>query len=178
MVRRNLAEVLTGLVVLIAAAGFLSYAIANSGRTSISTGYPLHAQFSNIAGLAVGSDVRLAGVKIGVVDNELIDPKTYLADVRMTIRDGIELPKDSSIEVASESLLGGVYLAVQPGADTAMLRPGQSITITQGAVSLQDLLGKFIFSATNMVNAMTSNGKGGGQPAQGGSATPAPGAQP
>jgi phospholipid/cholesterol/gamma-HCH transport system substrate-binding protein len=173
MIRRNLAEVLTGLVVLIAAIGFLVYAIANSGRAAVGGGYPLYAKFNNVAGLTVGSDVRMAGVKIGVVDDETIDPKTYLAEVRMTIRRGVELPKDSSIEVASESLLGGEYLSVQPGGDTETLQPGQSITITQGAVSLQDLLGKFIFSATNMVNAMTgSGGKGGGQPGQNGSATP------
>jgi len=173
MARRNPAEVLTGLVVLIAAAGFLVYAIANSGRAAVGAGYPLYAKFNNIAGLTVGSDVRLAGVKIGAVDSETVDPKTYLAEVRMTIRRGVELPKDSSIEVASESLLGGEYLAVQPGGDSETLQPGQSITITQGAVSLQDLLGKFIFSATNMVNAMTgSGGKGGGQPTQHGPASP------
>jgi phospholipid/cholesterol/gamma-HCH transport system substrate-binding protein len=169
MVRRNLAEVLTGAVVLIIAAGFLVFAIANSGRNPVGAGYPLYAQFNNIAGLAVGSDVRLSGVKIGVVDSESIDPKTYLAKVGMTIREGVELPKDSSIEVASESLLGGVYLSVQPGSDETMLKPGQTITITQGAVSLQDLLGKFIFSATNMVNAMTGKG---GQSGQGGAASP------
>lgn len=167
MVRRNLAEVLTGLAVLIVAAGFLGYAIAHSGRTGGSGGgYPLYARFSSIAGLNIGSDVRLAGVKIGSVDSASIDPKTYLAEVRMTIRSGIELPKDSSIEVASESLLGGEYLAVQPGADEAMLKPGQRITITQGAISLQDLLGKFIFSATNMVSAMTGSGGQHGQGAQ------------
>jgi phospholipid/cholesterol/gamma-HCH transport system substrate-binding protein len=166
MLRRNLAEVLAGLVVLVVAAGFLAYAIANSGRSSVSGGYPLYAKFSNIAGLTVGSDVRMAGVKIGVIDSETIDPKTYLAEVRMTIREGIELPKDSSISVASESLLGGEYLSVEPGADTATLQPGQTITITQGAVSLQDLLGKFIFSATNMVSAMTAHDKGGSQPGQ------------
>ena len=172
MVRRNLAEVLTGLVVLIAAAGFLVYAIANSGRAAVGGGYRLYAKFNNIAGLTVGSEVRLAGVKIGVVDSASVDPKTYLAEVRLTIRRGVELPKDSSIEVASESLLGGEYLAVQPGGESEMLQPGQSITITQGAVSLQDLLGKFIFSATNMVNAMTGSGGKGGQAAQNGSATP------
>jgi phospholipid/cholesterol/gamma-HCH transport system substrate-binding protein len=169
MVRRNFAEVLTGLVVLIVAAGFLVYAIANSGRAAIGDGYPLYAQFNNIAGLTVGSDVRLAGVKIGAVESETINPKTFLAEVRMSIRHGVELPKDSSVEVASESLLGGVYLAVQPGGDTQILQPGQTITITQGAVSLQDLLGKFIFSATNMVNAMTGSAKS-GSPAQSGQA--------
>jgi phospholipid/cholesterol/gamma-HCH transport system substrate-binding protein len=81
----------------------------------------------------------------------------------MTIRDDVELPKDSSIEVASESLLGGVYLLVQQGSDETMLKPGQTITIIQGAVSLQDLLGKFIFSATNMVNVMTGKGARSGQ---------------
>lgn len=159
MARRNLAEILTGLVVLIVAAGFLAYAVAHSGQSSVSGGYPLYATFNNIAGLSDGSDVRLAGVKIGAVNGASIDPKTYLARVKMTIRKGIELPKDSSVEVASESLLGGVYLAIQPGADSAVLTPGATITITQGAISLQDLLGKFIFSATNMVSAMTGSGK-------------------
>ena len=169
MARRNLAEVLTGLAVLIVAAGFLGYTVAHSGRTSVGAGYPLYARFNNIAGLNVGSDVRLAGVKIGSVASEAIDPKTYLAQVALTIRDGVQLPKDSSIEVASESLLGGSYLAVQAGADEAMLKPGQSITITQGSISLQDLLGKFIFSATNMVSAISGSGQAG---QQGGQHTP------
>jgi len=177
MARRNLAEVLTGLLVLVVAVGFLAYAIAHSGRTGVSSGYPLYAKFNNIAGLNTGSDVRLAGVKIGAVDGAVIDPKTYLAQVKMTIRNGVELPKDSSIEVASESLLGGVYLAVQPGADEAMLKPGGTITITQGSISLQDLLGKFIFSATNMVSAMTGSGSAGSKaPAEGAPAAGAPAA--
>ena len=114
----------------------------------------------------------MAGVKIGVVDSATIDPKTYLADVRMTIRRGVQLPKDSSITVSSESLLGGEYLSVQPGADETMLQPGQKVAYTQGAISLQDLLGKFIFSATNMVSAMTGTGNktdsSGGASSQGG----------
>jgi phospholipid/cholesterol/gamma-HCH transport system substrate-binding protein len=38
---------------------------------------------------------------------------------------------------------------LQPGGDEVVLQPGQSITITQGSVSLEELLGKFIFSLTN-----------------------------
>ncbi len=178
MARRNLVEVLTGAVVLIVAVGFLAYAVAHSGQSSVGSGYPLYARFSSIAGLNAGSDVQIAGVKIGTVDAASIDPKTYLAVVKMTIRDGVELPKDSSIEVASESLLGGEYLSVQPGADTAMLQPSQTITITQGAVSLQDLLGKFIFSATNMVSAMTGSAKGGTSSGGSGTGGQAPAGQP
>lgn len=170
MVRRNTTEVLTGLLVLAVAAGFLAYALAHSGQDRIGTGYTLYARFDNVAGLTIGAPVRLAGVPVGRVDEETVDPKTYLANVRMTIRRGVELPKDSSVTVSSESLLGGEYLAIDPGADETMLQPGQTITITQGAVSLQDLLGKFIFSATNMVSALGKSG--GGQPP----AAPAPGA--
>jgi phospholipid/cholesterol/gamma-HCH transport system substrate-binding protein len=167
--RRNAIEVITGVIVLIVAFGFLGYALSRAGNGGGGGGgYPLYASFSSIAGLNVGSDVRLAGVKVGSVE---VDPKSYLARVTMDIRNGIELPKDSGVSVASESLLGGEYLSISPGGDSQTLKPGQSFTATQGAVSLQDLLGKFIFSATNMVSAMT--GSQGNKPA-GNTAWPQP----
>jgi len=150
--RRNIGEILVGAAVLLVAAAFLGYAVAHSGRSSTS-GYELHASFDHIDGLNVGSDVKLAGVKVGSVLDARIDPKTYLATVTLSVRDGIELPKDTSAEVTSEGLLGGKFLGLTPGGDTTMLKPGQAITITQGSVSLEQLLGKFIFSVTNMVNA-------------------------
>jgi phospholipid/cholesterol/gamma-HCH transport system substrate-binding protein len=170
---RNPIEVLTGILVLIVAVGFLGYAISNSGTGPSGGGYPLYASFDNIAGLNVGSDVRVAGVKVGSVQAETIDPKTYLARVTLNVRQGIELPKDSSISVSSESLLGGVYLAISPGGDEQMLKPGDSFTAAQGAISLQDLLGKFIFSASSMASAMggASGQSSGNKPA----AAPAPG---
>ena len=149
MRHRNIAEVLTGAVVLLVAAGFLAYAVANSGRTAVS-GYPLYARFEHIDGLGVGADVRLAGVKVGSVTEERIDPKSFLAVVGLSVRDDVKLPKDSAAVVTSESLLGGKYLSLQPGGDETILQPGQTITITQSSVSLEELLGKFIFSATNL----------------------------
>ncbi len=149
MRRRSIAEVLTGAVVLLVAAGFLAYAVAHSGRSTLS-GYTLYAKFEHIDGLAVGSDVRLAGVKIGSVSEERLDPQTFQANVALTVRSDIKLPKDSAAIVTSESLLGGKYLSLQPGGDETMLQPGQTITITQSSVSLEELLGKFIFSITNV----------------------------
>ena len=72
MRHRNIAEVLTGAVVLLVAAGFLAYAVANSGRTTVS-GYELYAKFEHIDGLGVGADVRMAGVKVGSVTEQRID---------------------------------------------------------------------------------------------------------
>jgi phospholipid/cholesterol/gamma-HCH transport system substrate-binding protein len=153
MARRNFGEVVTGAVVIVVAAGFLAYAVAHSGRGSVS-GYPLFARFDRIDGLAVGADVRLAGVKVGTVTDAVVDPRSYLAIIRISMRNDVRLPKDTSAEVTSDGLLGGKYIAVVPGGDTAMLDPGQAITITQSSVSLEQLLGKFIFSVTDMVNAV------------------------
>ena len=170
--RRNIAEVVTGAVVLLVAAGFLGYAVAHSGR-SASTGYSLQAKFDHIDGLGAGADVRLAGVKVGSVTNEGIDPKSFLAVVTLTVRDDIQLPKDSAAIITSESLLGGKYLSLQPGGDEAMLQPGQTITITQSSVSIEELLGKFIFSMTNVQKGGQTGGAAPGASPQ----TPAPPAQ-
>lgn len=178
MARRNAAEVLSGAVVLLVAVGFLGFAVAHSGRSSVS-GYTLTAKFDHIDGLPVGSDVRLAGVKVGSVLDEQIDPKSYLAVVTLSVRNGLELPKDSSAAVDSESLLGGEYISLSPGGDTTMLAPGGVITITQSTVSLEQLLGKFIFSVTDLVGAMKP-GQGSAQPpgAPPGSANGSPNGSP
>jgi phospholipid/cholesterol/gamma-HCH transport system substrate-binding protein len=155
--RRNAAEILAGLAVIIVAAGFLAYALATSGSAGV-PGYTLSAEFDRIDGLGVGSDVRMAGVKIGAVTATTIDPRTYLATVDFTVQNDIQLPTDSSAAIASQSLLGGKYLALVPGGAEQMIKPGGRVTITQGSVSLEDLLGKFIFSVTDLVSSLKKNG--------------------
>ncbi len=149
MSRHGVAETLTGAVVLVIAGGFLAFTAAHSGL-SAATGYTLHARFDSVAGLPVGGDVRMAGVKVGSVTDEQIDPKTFTAVVSMTVRNDIQLPKDSSASIVSESLLGGNYISLAPGGSETDLKPGQTITITQSAVNLEQLLGKFIFSVTTL----------------------------
>ena len=153
MARHSMPELLTGAAILVLAASFLGYAVAHSGRTGVS-GYPLTARFDRIDGLAVGSDVRMAGVKVGTVSDARIDPRSYLAVVTLTVQDSIKLPKDSSAEVTSDGLLGGKFLSLSPGGDSNMLAPGGTITITQSSVSLEQLLGRFIFSVTSMTNTV------------------------
>ena len=161
MPQRNAAELLAGAVVLAAALGFLGYALANSGRVTLG-GYELHARFTAVDGLAAGSDVRLAGVKVGSVLGMHLDPQTYQAVVDFTVADNVKLPTDSSAAVTSDGLLGGKYLGLQPGGDAQMIAPGGQVTITQSSISIEQLLGKFIFSMGNL-----SGGQKPGQP-QGG----------
>jgi phospholipid/cholesterol/gamma-HCH transport system substrate-binding protein len=174
MGRHGVAETLTGALVLVVAVVFLAYAVAHSGRTA-GSGYTLHAQFDHVDGLAVGGDVRIAGVKVGTVTDEQINPKTFAAIVSMTVRDDIQLPKDSGASIVSESLLGGKYISLSPGGDEAVLKPGQTITVTQSSVSLEELLGKFIFSVTSLNGSKSGqasgskSGSGGGDQPSGGS---------
>ncbi|EKE08872.1 MAG: Acetyl-CoA carboxylase subunit A [uncultured bacterium] len=94
-----------------------------------------------------GSDVRLSGVKVGTIKDLHLDPESYLAVVYLTLEPQVVLPKDSSAEIVSEGLLGGKYLALVPGGDEETIGPGGEIVYTQSAVSLEALIGKFIFNA-------------------------------
>ena len=172
MKRRNLAELLTGAVVLAAAALFLAYAVTSSGRSvSGGGGLNLQARFDRVDGLAQGADVRIAGVRVGSVTEQRIDPKTFLAVLTLRVDGGLAIPEDSSAEITSESLLGGKYVALVPGGGERMLRDGGEIGITQSAVSLEGLLGRFIFSVTQLAAS-----RAGEEPAaQPGGAAPPPG---
>ena len=149
---RSSIEFLVGLLVLVGLAGMLLLAVVGSGRRA-EDGYRLTAQFSHIDGLSVGSDVRLAGVTIGQVVAETVDPRSYQAKVTFTVRHGIQLPTDSSAVVTSDSLLGGKYLALDPGGAETLLKPGARVDLTQGSISLEQLLSKFIFSVTDAMSA-------------------------
>jgi phospholipid/cholesterol/gamma-HCH transport system substrate-binding protein len=144
----RLPELLTGFAVIIVAAVFLVYAMAGAGEINTG-GYPLQAQFSSVGGLAVGADVKIGGVVIGHVASERLDPNTYAAIVKMAINNDIKVPDDSSASVTSDGLLGNSYVAVSPGGSNTMLAPGQGFAVTQSAINIQDLLGKFIFSMGN-----------------------------
>jgi phospholipid/cholesterol/gamma-HCH transport system substrate-binding protein len=152
MATRNFAEVAAGAVVILVAVGFLSYAVVNNGRSGVG-GITLTAEFENIGGIALGSDVRVAGLKVGSVTALDIDPKTYQARATFTLRDDVKMSTDSSAAIATGGLLGGNFLALAPGGDPKMLANGGVITVTQSAVNLEDLLGKFIFNVGNLADA-------------------------
>lgn len=159
MTRRSLAEIVAGAIVLAVAAVFLFYAVTHTGR-SLGPGYDLVAKFDRIDGLGPGADVKVSGVKVGSVVAQRLDPETFLAVVTMRIDSSVRLPVDTSAEITSESLLGGRYIALVPGGSDRLLAPGGLIEATQSAVSLESLLGRFIFSVTDLVSTMGREAQG------------------
>lgn len=142
--RENITEVSVGAVVLLVAAGFLSYAAQATGLTRAAGDFTLTASFRSIEGVTVGTDVRLAGVKIGTVTATALNPATYRADTVFALDRAVPIPDDSTAVVASEGLLGGTYVELVPGGSLNNLADGAEIVDTQGAVSLLDLLLKYV----------------------------------
>ncbi|GHC10682.1 phospholipid/cholesterol/gamma-HCH transport system substrate-binding protein [Gemmobacter caeni] len=137
-------EVIAGGAVLAVALGFLIYAAQGTGFARTGGSYDLRASFQSAEGISVGTDVRLAGVKVGTVSKLDLNPQTFYADAVFSIRNGVDLPTDSAALVSSEGLLGGNFIELRPGGLPDNLAAGDEIEDTQGSVSLVGLLMKFV----------------------------------
>lgn len=145
----EISEVLTGAGVLAVAAVFAVYAGFGHSMTRQPGSYELHASFRAVDGVSVGTDVRMAGVKIGTVTKLGLNPQTYYADASFTIPAGVEIPDDSTVLISSEGLLGGNFVEIQPGGSPTVLAAGGEILDTQGSVGILQLLMKFVGKAAN-----------------------------
>lgn len=164
---RNMVETVMGAVVIVVAIGFVVFAYDAAEVRRVS-GYELVARFERVDGIAVGGDVRLGGIKVGSVTNMTLDPKTYLAEVRISVDPAIKVPEDTVAMVSSTGLLGDKFLALVPGGEEKMLRPGGVIRYTQSSVSIENLLGQFMFSqgGADKKPGEGAGSQGGPQPAR------------
>ena len=142
--RENRTEMLVGAVVLAAAIGFGVYAAKAAGIGNATQGYELTASFRSVEGITAGTDIRLAGVKIGQISDLTLNPDTFRADVTLAFADGVAIPNDSAVAIASEGILGGSFVEIVPGGSLDNFAPGEEIEDTQGAISLISLLLKFV----------------------------------
>lgn len=147
--RQQTAETLTGLLVAAVAGGFLFYAVAEAGAGGAGRArYDITARFDQVGGISPGSDIRLAGVKVGAVRAVELDNETFEARLTLALDQGVALPQDTSAKITSDSLLGGAYVALIPGGAADTLPPGGEIEITQGSVDVFSLISSFASSVT------------------------------
>jgi phospholipid/cholesterol/gamma-HCH transport system substrate-binding protein len=141
-------DVWVGLFVLIGAAAlvFLALQAANLLSLSFAPTYRVSARFDNIGGLKPKAAVKSAGVVVGRIDGISFDDKTFQARVDMAMDKRYQFPKDSSLKILTSGLLGEQYVGIEAGADDKLLAAGDTITTTQSAVVLENLIGQFLYN--------------------------------
>ena len=148
--KENKLEVIIGGFVLAVALGFVVFLFQTTGLSVSNSGhYELKADFRSADGIHVGTDVRLAGVKVGTVSNLDLNVATYRAEASLAIENKFDIPDDSALTVSSEGLLGGNFIEIIPGASYEYMQPGDEFLDTQGSVSLISLLLKFVSGSDN-----------------------------
>ncbi len=135
-------ETILGAIVAAVAVGFFAFAAAQSGQTGAHSGYDLIARFQRVDGVGVGSDVRVSGVKVGVVRAVALDPATYLAQLTLSIDPDVRVLDNSTARIATDGLLGGAYVAIEP-AGLDPLPAGGEIPNTQGSIDLLTVFASF-----------------------------------
>lgn len=138
-------EIALGGVVLAVAIAFAAFAVQSTGtRLAAAPGYELNATFRSAEGVRPGTEVRIGGVRVGTVSRMTLDPESFRAQVAVQIDRSLSLPDDSTIQVASEGLLGGTFIEILPGGSPFDLEPGQMFQDTQSAISLVQLMMRFV----------------------------------
>src|SRR5262249_60114429 len=112
--RRNAVETVMGAVVLVVAAVFLFFAYTAT-KVTASSGNLYTAQFSRVDGIRDGTDVRINGIKVGSVVSMTLDPKTFYAEVRLSVDPAIRLSADSVVSIRMSGLLGDKFVDIEPG---------------------------------------------------------------
>ena len=145
--QRSKNDVWVGLFVLVGAVAILFLALQSANLLSLNfqKTYQVNAKFDNVGGVKPKAAVRSAGVVVGRVESIVFDDKTFQARMTLALESQYVFPKDSSLKILTSGLLGEQYLGLEPGADDKNLAPGDTITSTQSAVVLENLISQFLF---------------------------------
>ena len=107
--------------------------------------YYLNARFLSVTGLKAGAQVEIAGVEVGQVDSISLDTKDNVAMVRLKIQKNIVLTDDVIASVKTSGLIGDRYIKLSPGGSDTILEPEDTITETESALDIEELISKYAF---------------------------------
>lgn len=131
----------------IAALMWLATKATNYGQEIGDEAYFVSARFTNVADLKVRAPVKIGGVTVGLVEGISLDPVMFEAVVQMRIDQRFdEIPVDTSAAILTSGVLGDRYVGLEPGGDPDVLQDGDELFVTQSAVVLEQLVGKFLFN--------------------------------
>lgn len=146
----NQVEIAAGLFLLLGVAALIFLAVQATDSRGLQGGerYQVTAYFSNIGGLKPRATVSMAGVKIGTVESIQLDEDSLEAKVVLAIDNRFDdLPNDSSASILTSGILGDQYVGLEPGGSPDPLIDGDRILITNSAVVLEQLIGRYLFNS-------------------------------
>jgi phospholipid/cholesterol/gamma-HCH transport system substrate-binding protein len=107
--------------------------------------YSLFARFTSVSGLRAGSLVYISGIEVGRLEKLIMDQEKQKAVAEIRIRREIKIFDDAIASIKTEGLIGDMHISIDPGGAGTILKPGGTITETQPAVDIIDLIGKYAF---------------------------------
>lgn len=148
MMKRSTLDLWVGLFVAMGFVALLFLSLKVANLTSLNSGgtYQVRARFDNIGGLKVRGPVKSSGVVVGRVSEIRFDNESFQAEVVMSIEDRYRFPLDTSAKILTAGLLGDQFIGLTAGGDTADLKNGDMLKITQSAIVLENLIGQFLYS--------------------------------
>lgn len=108
-----------------------------------SDAYTVSATFGSIEGLEPGASVEIAGVPVGKVKR--ISLEEYNARVEMEIRNGTEITDDTIASIRTKGIIGDKFIKLSPGGSDEILEDNDALMDTESAISLEELISKYIF---------------------------------
>jgi phospholipid/cholesterol/gamma-HCH transport system substrate-binding protein len=130
----------------------LAMKVGNLTSTNIGSTYTVSAYFENIGGLKPRAPVKSAGVVVGRVSDIAFDDEKKEALVTMNVDTKYHFDRDTNASILTSGLLGEQYIGLEAGGDTEMLKNGDKIKLTQGAVVLEKLISQFLYSKASEGN--------------------------
>ena len=127
----------------------LAFASTNSGERMGGDSYRVTARFTNAGDLKARAPVKIAGVKVGEIESIVLDPASFDAVATLRLAKSVELPMDTGASIFTSGLLGERYVGLDPGGDPDILKDGDELMLTQPAVVLEQLIGKYMFGSAD-----------------------------
>ena len=141
-------EFSVGIFILIGIAAILYLAIQiGSSRLLGSDARVIDARFTNVGGLNEGSNVMIAGVKVGVVGKSTLDTENIVAMVQLKLHTDLSIYDDAIASIKTSGLIGDKYIALDPGGGGFELEEGEPIVDTESALDIESLISRFAFGS-------------------------------
>ena len=148
MMQKSVLELTVGAFMIIGLVCFSYLAIVVGGVDWFSDEtYRVEARFNSISGLKQGAVVEIAGVKVGKVENIDLDNGEYEAVIELSLNNAVKLQEDSIASIRSTGIIGDRFVNIKPGFSEELIEPGGVIVETESAISLEELISKYIFES-------------------------------